>query len=165
MKHLPILAPLITVLSVVGIACGGKTSTADEPARSADIAFRDDGDLTFLGTAGDTLSIDIEIAETDSARQRGLMQRESLPEQSGMLFRFGREEIQSFWMANTPLALDILFVGADSQIVDIEKYSRPFSSSSIVSDAPAQYVIEVPAGFSDMHGITAGERVSWTRHD
>ena len=80
-----------------------------------------------------------------------------------MLFIFNREEVQSFWMAHTPLSLDIMYVNADSQIVDIAKYTRPFSPSSITSEAPARFVVEVPAGFSDTHGITETDRVSWRR--
>ena len=140
-----------------GPAAGNENGDPDEKT----IPFRKDGELTFLRGDAEDLTIDIEVADTDSARQRGLMQRSSLPEMSGMLFVFRREEIQSFWMANTPLALDLIFVDADSQIVDIDKYTTPFSSESIVSDEPAQYVIEVPAGFADTYGITAGEGVRW----
>jgi uncharacterized protein len=92
--------------------------------------------------------IAIEIADTDEARTRGLMQRESLPTRSGMLFIFDDEAPRSFWMANTPLALDIMFVSADSQIVTIQKYTRPFSPQSVASTAPARFVVEVPAGYS-----------------
>ena len=147
-------------------ACGdlGEDPAAgDGNAAEESIHFRKDGELRFLSGGEEIVRIDIEIAESDSARERGLMQRESLPERSGMLFVFPREEIQSFWMANTPLALDLIFVDADSQIVDIEKYTRPFSSASIASDQPAQYVVEVRAGFSDSFGITEGDAVRWRR--
>ena len=152
-------------LVVLG-ACEGDGPSASNGNGDQDeetIPFRKDGELTFLRSGGEELTIDIEIAESDSARERGLMQRTSLPDMSGMLFIFRSEEIQSFWMANTPLALDLIFVNADSQIVDIDKYTTPFSSESIVSDEPARYVIEVQAGFADTHGITAGEGVRWRR--
>ena len=93
------------------------------------------------------------------------MQRPSLPEKSGMLFLFERETMQIFHMSNTPLALDLLFTGSDSTVVDIDKYNRPFTSKLIRSDVPAQYVIEVPAGFADQYGLVEGERVRWIRHD
>lgn len=157
---------LVFLCCTVPVGCGdGGPGAEDGNADQGEemIPFRKDGELTFLRGGADDLTIDVEIADTDSARQRGLMQRTSLPEMSGMLFIFRRQEIQSFWMANTPLALDLIFVDADSQIVDIDKYTRPFSSESIVSDEPAQFVIEVPAGFADTHGITAGEAVRWRR--
>lgn len=135
----------------------GGTSTA-EPT----IPFRQDGSLTFLRDGEPITEIAIEIADTDSARTRGLMQREGLPPQSGMLFVFPRETPQGFWMANTPIALDIIYVNADSQIVSIAKYTRPFSSQTVESEAPARYVVEVPAGFSDTYGLTESDRVRWT---
>ena len=156
------------LLAIMIAACGNESSSrATEYAEEnfPPIPFRDDGDLTFFRGGEEIVTIDIEIAESDSARIRGLMQRPSLPEKSGMLFLFERETMQIFHMSNTPLALDLLFTGSDSAVVDIDKYNRPFTSTLIRSDAPAQYVIEVPAGFADRYGLVAGERVYWIRHD
>lgn len=162
------------LLAVTIAACGRESSPrATEYAAETEYAeenfpsipFRDDGDLTFFRGGEEVVTIDIEIAESDSARIRGLMQRPSLPEKSGMLFLFERETMQIFHMSNTPLALDLLFTGSDSTVVDIDKYNRPFTSTLIRSDVPAQYVIEVPAGFADRYGLVEGERVHWIRHD
>ena len=150
------LALSVTLLA----ACGHEQH---EAANGIPIPFRKDGTLAFQRHGEPNVTIDIEIAESDSARQRGLMQRESLPEKSGMLFVFNREETQSFWMANTPLSLDLIFVSADSEIVDIHKYARPFSPDAITSSGPAKYVIEVPAGFADTYGLTESDRVRWSR--
>lgn len=134
----------------------------DRPPGSETIPFREDGRLTFL-TGGEPLTeIAIEVADTDSAITRGLMQRDRLPEASGMLFVFPDVAPRSFWMANTPVGLDILFIGPDSQIVSIAKYTKPFSSESIRSGAPARWVLEVPAGYTDTWGIVASDRVRWT---
>ena len=166
---------LFLLAAAIFAACGGEPSSrggrpandsyADGADRDDGIPFRDDGDLTFLQGDKEIVTIDVEFAESDSARVRGLMQRLSLPEKSGMLFLFEREAMQTFHMANTPLALDLLFVDSDSMIVDIDKYNRPFTSAHIPSDAPAQYVIEVPAGFADIYGLREGERVRWIRHE
>jgi uncharacterized membrane protein (UPF0127 family) len=166
----PCLPPLLLLLLPLLLlaACTEEASRRADDDAAADahtIPFRKDGTLDFLRDGEAYLTIDIEIAETDSARTRGLMQRDGLPERSGMLFRFQQERIQSFWMANTPLALDILFVDADSQIVDIAKYARPLSPDQIVSADPARYVVEVPAGFTDTHGITETDHVRWRRTD
>lgn len=145
-------------------ACGQRDRSDVEGDASEDtISFRDDGDLTFLRGGEEVVTIDIEIADTDSARVRGLMQRTSLPERSGMLFIFEREDPQGFHMSNTPIALDLIFVDAELRIVDVDKYNQPFDPSIIASDAAAQYVIEVPAGFADTHGIIEGELVRWSR--
>lgn len=145
-------------------ACESEDDTL--PTVQMDIPFRQDGVLTFISPDGDSLAtIAIEIAEGDSARQRGLMQRRGLPAQGGMLFLDDRAREQSFWMRNTPLPLDILFVGADSQVINIAERTRPYSDSALVSAAPAQYVLEVRAGFTDRYGITDSTRLVWRRDE
>jgi uncharacterized membrane protein (UPF0127 family) len=64
-------------------------------------------------------------------------------------------------MSNTPVALDIIFVSADSQIVNIAKYTTPFANERYRSGQPAQYVLETPAGFADSHGLLEGDRIRW----
>ena len=97
------------LLLVVAMATGwapSDTPPAEAPVVTS-IPFRSDGTLRFTRGEEELLTIDIEIADTDSAIVRGLMQRTSLPDRSGMLFLMPSEEPQSFWMANTPLALDL----------------------------------------------------------
>ena len=148
-------------------ACGrsGDSPSADAEADTTEtIPFTTEGRLAFIQDGDSTATIDIEIAETDSARERGMMQREGFPsDRSGMLFLFPKEQPRSFWMSNTPVALDILFVNADSQVVTIAKYTTPFSSEHYRSGDPAQFVAEVPAGFADSHGILEGDRIRWRR--
>ena len=136
-----------------------------EPDYDDPIPFTKHGELDVLQNDTERISLDIEIADSDSARERGLMEREQLPENSGMLFVFESEEERSFWMANTPLSLDIMFIDADLEIVSMEKYARPYSTERILSNAPAQYVLEVPAGFADSHGVLEGDRIRWERTD
>jgi uncharacterized membrane protein (UPF0127 family) len=134
------------------------------PVIQTDIPFDREGTLDFLRPDGSTITtIAIEIAETDSARMRGLMQRRSLPERSGMLFLGDEVDTLSFWMANTPLPLDILFVGPDSEVVNIARRTRPYSREYIRSTAPAQFVVEVRAGFADRLGLTDSTRIRWRR--
>ena len=158
---------LVAALLLGGLACGrssDSSSTVEEADTTETILFTKEGRLAFIQDGDSTVTIDIEIAETDSARERGMMQREGFPNaRSGMLFIFNKEQSRSFWMSNTPVALDILFVGADSQIVNIAKYTTPFSSENYRSGDPAQFVVEVPAGFADSHGILEGDRVRWRR--
>lgn len=158
----PKLLLLALILSLAGTACTDDASAPPE-SPNEEIPFREEGTLAFV-REGDTLTaINIEVADNDSARTRGLMGRTSLPDSSGMLFIFPSEEEQSFWMANTPLSLDMFFAGADSQIVRIAKYTTPLSSESVTSQGPAQFVVETPAGFADQHGIVEGDRVVWER--
>ena len=155
---------LLLIAPVLFAACESEDDNL--PTIRTDIPFRQDGTLAFVGPEGDSImTIAIEIAEGDSARQRGLMQRRGLPAQGGMLFLDDQPREQSFWMRNTPLPLDILFVGADSQVINIAKRTRPYSDSALVSAAPAQYVLEVRAGFTDRHGITDSTRLVWQRRE
>lgn len=127
------------------------------------IPFRSDGTLDILQAGERLLTLDIEIADTDSAMERGMMQRATLPDMSGMLFIFPDEQMRSFWMANTPIALDILFIDRAGEIVNIVKYTKPFSPNNVLSTAPAMYVLEVEAGFADTHGLAAGQQIIWSR--
>ncbi|GIV62637.1 MAG: hypothetical protein KatS3mg044_1503 [Rhodothermaceae bacterium] len=155
---------LLPALLLAGLAACTRSETPPPPTPEAlpDIPFRKDGTLTFLRDGVPIVSIDIEIADNDSSRTRGLMQRSDLPDRSGMLFIFPQAEPQSFWMANTQIPLDILFVSADSQIVSIAKYTKPLSPEPVTSgNLPAQFVIEVEAGFVDTYGIVETDRVRW----
>ena len=150
---------LFTLTACMLTACGDSDTTP----QVRDIPFRQDGTLTFERDGEGLTTVGIEIAETDSARTRGLMERRSLPEHSGMLFLFENNEPRSFWMANTPLSLDLFFANADSQVVHIAKYTEPFSTDQVASEAPAQYVLELPAGFADSYGIIEGDDLRWQR--
>lgn len=137
---------------------------AENPDTKVNIPFRHDGSLEFLRDTGEKVAvIDIEIAETDSARARGLMQRDALPPDSGMLFIFEEDAPRTFWMVNTRMSLDMLFVSGDSVIVDIARYVQPMSHKGTSSRVPARYVIEVPAGYADSRGLGESDRVRWTR--
>ena len=87
------------------------------------------------------------------------MWRTELDDDAGMLFVFNREHDQSFWMKNTPLPLDIIYIGADSKVVSVAANTVPYSQASIPSDGPAKYVLEVNAGFARKHGVGPGTRV------
>lgn len=87
------------------------------------------------------------------------MYRKDLPEFHGMLFLFPREEVQSFWMKNTPLPLDIIFINSAYEIVNIARNTIPFSERLLPSGRPAQFVLEVNGGFCQRHGIEVGDRV------
>ena len=134
------------------------------PPSEPEVQFHIDGTLDIM-RAGQTLrTLEIEIADTDDKRERGMMERTAFPPDTGMLFLMEQERVQQFWMGNTPLSLDLIFIDADSQIVDISREAMPYSPEAIVSRVPALYVLEVPAGFADSQGLVEGDRVRWSRH-
>ncbi len=160
---------IIVVLAVAAVALAllrrekENTDTLRQ-TESFDVPFKKQGELLFISESGnDTLSaIEIEIADTDAARARGLMYRESLPENAGMLFLFEEEETQSFWMRNTYIPLDMIFANADNRIVTIHANTAPLKEWSYASSEPAQYVVEVNAGFCHKHRIKTGDRIDFT---
>jgi len=109
------------------------------------------------------VTVAVEVADTPDTRARGLMYRKDLAADAGMLFVFPNETEQRFWMKNTPLPLDMIFIGADRRIVGIVPDTRPFTTNPLGVDALSQYVLEVHAGFSAKHGIAAGDRVDFVR--
>ena len=142
----------LVMLCALVVAC----NPADRPL---DLAS-----LEFVGMDGNVIkSIHVEIAEDPAARQRGLMDRRQLTLDEGMLFVFPAPDSQSFWMKNTPLSLDIMFIRSDSSIANIVKRTLPLSEDFIRSTDLAQYVVEVRGGFSDRFGIDETARVRWRR--
>lgn len=160
---------LVVIFLIVPLGCGadGDDNPPSQSSESSEkIPFDKEGRFAFLDGRDTLVVLDLEIAESDSARRRGMMQRSGFPSQtSGMLFPFEEESSQTFIMANTPVALDLFFISADSQVVDIAKYAQPYSSDPIKSSEPAQFVLETPAGFADSYGIIEGHRTTWWRTD
>ena len=105
--------------------------------------------------------IQAEIADSFKGRQRGLMFREKLAESQGMLFIFEDEDIQTFWMKNMVLPLDIIWIDAQKRIVDIRENVQPCRQTceNIVPVAKAKYVLEVKAGFVKVNMIKLGDKV------
>lgn len=136
------------------------TDTVQPAAQPAKPQFRKDAQLRFLDASGKELAlIDIEIADDEASREQGLMYRESMDEMQGMLFIMEREEQQAFWMKNTIMPLDIIYVNADHEVVDMFVNTKPYSLESLPSKAPAAFVVEVNAGFASRHGIKKGTRL------
>lgn len=108
---------------------------------------------------GRPVPVTVEFALTPASQARGLMWRDELPADHGMLFVFSDSRPRSFWMKNTPLPLDIIYIGEDARIVSIAARTTPYSTRSIPSSGPAKYVLEVNGGFCEEHGVTAGSQV------
>jgi uncharacterized membrane protein (UPF0127 family) len=149
----------------------GSSSTDRKDEGKSDVRptgpqFKKEGELWLTKAEGDTIrQLDIEIADIESERTIGLMHRWSMPDTQGMLFIFEEEEPRSFWMHNTLMGLDIIYIKADGTIESIAKYCVPKSDKSIPSKGPAMYVLEVQEGFSDIYGLVPGNKVTFKRTD
>ncbi|MGD8779612.1 MAG: DUF192 domain-containing protein [Ignavibacteria bacterium] len=125
-------------------------------------SFNKEGEVTFRNVNDEFITkIDVELAENDAERSQGLMFRIDLRESQGMLFAFPYENYQSFWMKNTAISLDMIFVNKNFEIVKIHKNTTPYSEESYPSGKPAKYVVEVVSGFTDKHDIKEGDNIVW----
>lgn len=158
-----LLCLAIVVAGVLLIVPRTKDRNDLSQPKAWNIPFTRQGSLFFIGQAApDTLAtIGIEIADDDNKRARGLMYRQSLPEDAGMLFLHREEQIQSFWMKNTYIPLDMIFVNGEKRIVTIHAQTRPLKEWSYASTEPALYVVEVNGGFCSRHHIGVGDKIDF----
>lgn len=120
------------------------------------------GTIVFPGSKDKPAKIDVEIAERPRDRARGLMFRKHMPEDKGMIFLFKSEpDVHQFWMRNTCIPLDMLFVDKDGVIVGIEENVPTMNDSTYSVPCLSSYVIEVNAGYCRRHGIVAGQKVEF----
>jgi uncharacterized membrane protein (UPF0127 family) len=117
-------------------------------------------DLT-VDRAGKKLAFKVELADTQEAQARGLMFRQTLGDFEGMIFPSDSPQPRSFWMKNTPLSLDIIFIGADGRILNIAANTEPYSLASVSSKGDASAVLELRAGRAAALGIVPGDKVTF----
>ena len=118
-------------------------------------------DEIIIDNGQSLIKINVEIADDNDERSKGLMFREKLDESSGMFFIFENEENRTFWMKNTLIPLDIIFIDENFEIVDV-KYALPCKADSCAlykSAKPSKYVLEVNANFSAGNGINIGDKI------
>lgn len=119
--------------------------------------------VAVLHTATGDWRFTIEIADDDSERARGLMYRQSLAPDAGMLFDFQDERPVAFWMQNTLIPLDMIFIAADGTVRSFHERARPLDPSSIPSGAPVRFVLEIPGGRAAEIGLAVGDRLEHPR--
>jgi uncharacterized membrane protein (UPF0127 family) len=115
--------------------------------------------VTIITRDGHETAFQVEVAETPAKREMGLQYRRDLAPDRGMIFLFPREEQLSFWMKNTPIALDMIFISGDRKIVGIVENTTPFSLDSRSVSGKSQYVLEINGGLSRRHGFQVGDNV------
>lgn len=127
-------------------------------------ACSDETSLTIHSKSGDH-RFQVELVDTPDTRAKGLMYRQELAPDAGMLFDFKEEREVSFWMMNTFIPLDMLFISSDGVIRTIHVNAKPHDPTSIPSKAPVQFVLEIPGGRTSELGIEPGDTVSYPRLD
>lgn len=122
-----------------------------------------EGEVTFVSkdTRQKLAKIDVEVAINPTERSQGLMFRSKMKEDKGMIFIFERDDMQSFWMKNTIIPLDIMFINSKGVINTIHKNTVPYSERPLPSKDKSQFVVEVNGGYSDRHGIKEGDLIEY----
>ncbi|MFC3783817.1 hypothetical protein GGR90_001013 [Sphingopyxis italica] len=146
-----ILTALALSLAMPMAACNRDASEAE---RTATISVT-------IAMTGKAHKFDVEVARTDAEQDRGLMFRTSLPENGGMLFPFAKPRIGSFWMKNTLIPLDMIFVRADGSIDRIAENTIPESLEPVVSGGEVSAVLELAGGTAARLGIDESAKVTW----
>ena len=140
----------VTILCAAMWAVAAAASQADHPLPRSSVT---------IDTPRGAVRFTVEIAADDASRMKGLMFRKEMAPDSGMLFEFPDDHFRSFWMKNTILPLDMLFIRADGTISSIVENAKPFSEDIITSREPVRAVLEINGGRSAALGIKAGEKV------
>jgi uncharacterized membrane protein (UPF0127 family) len=152
---------LIALVLAVFFNCKDNTSPKTESQVVVD--FTKEGVLNIKKADSDAIirTLDIEIADDEYSIQTGLMYRTELETHQGMLFIFPDEDFRSFYMKNTKIPLDIIYIDANKSIVSVQKNTKPFDETSLPSEAPAKYVLEIGGGLFDEWGLEAGNTVDF----
>lgn len=147
-RRLLLAAGLASVLAAAAGCAQGPTDANGQPLEP----------LTVVTSTGEHRFL-VEIADEEHERQRGLMFREPLADDRGMLFEFPGSQERAFWMKNTPSSLDIIYIAPDGRIVSIAANATPYSEETIPSNGPASGVLEVRAGRAAEIGARPGDLI------
>ncbi|MEJ6791575.1 MAG: DUF192 domain-containing protein [Lacinutrix sp.] len=152
-------AIVILILSTAFNSCKGEPKTI----KQAEISFTKEGELTLYKSTTDSIvtKLDIEIAETPFEIQTGLMYRESMKKNQGMLFVFSNLQERNFYMKNTRFPLDLIYLDHNKTIVSFQENAQPLDESSLPSNALAQFVLEVNAGLAQEWLLEVGDKMDY----
>ena len=152
---------LVLLIFGVFIACKEETSKR-QSIETEEIEFTKGGELSFYADEEVIKTIAIELAITPYEQQTGLMYRKSMEEDQGMLFIYEDERPRPyFYMKNTYIGLDLIYISSEEKIVDINKNAKPLDETTLTSEAPAKYVLEVNSGMADKWKLDIGDKVSF----
>ena len=152
--------PLVVALASV-LAVGACKNSAGQRQTSSAGPSEAAASTVVVDTGERQVTFHVELARTEPEREKGLMFREHLASDAGMLFLFERPSVQAFWMKNTLIPLDMVFIGADHAVVGVVANAQPLTLTPRGVGEPSQYVLEIGGGLAARLGIRAGERVDF----
>jgi len=160
-----ILASIALVLGLAACSPGESATASAQAPAAAEAARHPVSGLKVIDLVvdrgGRKLAFKVELADTPQAQAKGLMFRTELGDFEGMIFPSDTPQPRSFWMKNTPLSLDIIFIGADGRILNIAADTTPYSLDSVSSNGIASGVLELRAGRAKALGIVPGDKVTY----
>ena len=157
------LIPLFTASSPKASRPAATRTQTNDPAASQGPSFTHEADGLFTRELDTIYQCRVELAESPQEIQLGMMYRKTMDADMGMLFMMPRNEMQSFWMRNTYVSLDIVYIGTDNRIVSIQRNARILNDTPLPSEGPADKVLELPGGTCDAHDIQSGDLWHWAR--
>lgn len=160
MRQIKLLLLLISCILGLQISCKEDTKKV---VKTAPIEFTKEGELSIYRADSDSVltKFNIEIADSDYETQTGLMYRDALNTDQGMFFIFPDEAMHSFYMKNTKIALDIIFVTKDLRIASLKENAKPLDESGLSSEVPVKYVLEINAGLAEKWSLEIGDRIDF----
>jgi len=160
-------SPTILLASLALSLAACSTQAAPPAAEAASVAVHPVSGLDVIPLTitqnGRTHRFRVEVARTPAEQSQGLMFRTEMGDEEGMIFPTATPQFRSFWMRNTVMSLDLLFIGADGLVSNIAANAAPYSEASIPSDGPVVAVLELTGGRAAELGIMPGARVAWDR--
>jgi len=126
------------------------------------LACAPSGPTATIATKHGPVQVTLEVVADDASRQRGLMYRDKLADGHGMLFVFDEEVEHPFWMKNTVIPLDMIFIASTHRIVGIIQNATPLSLTPVSVGKPSKWVLEVAGGYSTRAGIATGDQIDFT---
>ncbi len=154
-----LVAALLVALPAAAGPSTARSTSVDPTTETWDGPLPDRGALVVRDAFGGAHRLTVEIVDTSPLRTRGLMWRTELPEGTGMLFIFPAEVVQSFWMRNTLIPLDMVFIDRRLRVVGVVQWAEPRTLTSRTVGKPSLYVLEVPGGWTSRNGVRAGSTV------
>ncbi len=138
---------------------------SEKVIKTEPIAFTKEGELTFFRAETDSVlrKLNIEIADNEYETETGLMYRQDMEEDQGMLFVFPDEAMHSFYMKNTEFALDLIFIKSDMSVASFQENAKPLSQTSLSSKVPVKYVLEVNAGLVEEWSLQIGDKIAYSK--
>ena len=160
-----ILTPVVAAMALMAVCSTGEATAARPHAAAASAPRHPASGLPVVPLSvvhkGQVHAFQVEVARTDAEQERGLMFRTAMGANEGMIFPMSPPRPASFWMRNTVLPLDILFIGPDHRVLNIAANAVPYSETPLYSAGPVSAVLELNGGRAAQLGIVSGDKVRW----